>query len=40
MVPTQVKQEPQLLHIHPAYSKMQAINIAENTTRKHSINKI
>ena len=36
-VPTQVKQEPQLLHIHPVHGK--TLNIVENTTHKHNIRK-
>ena len=39
MVPTQVKQEPQLLHIHPVHGKTQTLNIAENTTHTHSSRK-
>ena len=39
MVPAQVKEEPQRLHIHPVHVKTQTLNIVENTTRKLSSRK-
>ena len=36
MVSAQVKQEPQLLHVHSVQGKTQTLNIVENATHKHS----